>query len=159
QPLVISSVTTYLDGNKNNSPQTSDVFFVATADNYIYAFNAKDGTQIWKRQLLPSTERLIEYTDLANPSNDPKMPFCDDITPHYGDIGTPVIDVAAQIMYVVAPSVLDSGQGTLSFTQRLYACDLATGLDHVPPVSIQASIQLNGDPNTYAFDPQWQLQR
>ena len=157
QPLMISGVTTYPGGNTNNPPQTSDVLFAATEDNFIYAFNAKDGTQIWQRQLLAANERLIQNSDLQDPGN--PQSTCDNITPHYGITGTPVIDVAAKIMYVVAPSAFDAENGTTYFTQRLYACDLATGQDHVPPVVIQTFIQFLGDPNTYSFDSHWQLQR
>jgi outer membrane protein assembly factor BamB len=157
QPLMISQVTTYPGGDTSKPPQTSDVLFVATEDNFIYAFNAKDGTQIWQRQLLPANERLIQNTDLRDPNNPNST--CDNITPHYGITGTPVIDVAAKIMYVVAPSAFDAGDGTTYFTQRLYASDLATGQDHVAPAVIQTFVEFQGDPNTYTFDPHWQLQR
>lgn len=157
QPLMISGATTYPAGDTTKPTQSFDVLFVATEDNFIYAFNAKDGTQIWQRQLLQTGERLIAPNpDLPNPNGT----FCDNITPHYGITGTPVIDVASAIMYVVAPAARDDPRtGTTSYTQRLYACDLATGQDHMAPVAIQASVQFQGDPNTYTFDPHWQLQR
>src|SRR5436309_10669207 len=77
-------------------PQTLDLVFVATEDSFIYAFDAEQNTQIWQRQLLPvppaPTEHLITPTDVN----------CDDVEPHYGITCTPVIDVAAGTMYVVA---------------------------------------------------------
>ena len=59
QPLMVSNVVAYKDGDTTNPPQTLNVVFVATADNWIYAFDAKQNVPIWSRQLLPANERLI----------------------------------------------------------------------------------------------------
>lgn len=87
-----------------------DAIFVATADNYVYAFDANDGTQFWSRQLgvpLPTQGNF----------------WCLDIRGRLGIISTPVIDLGRGVMYLTAKTN-NPGEGSI---WRLHALDLATG--------------------------------
>jgi hypothetical protein len=78
-----------------------------------------------------------------------------DIAPEVGVTGTPVIDPAAGILYVVSKSI---GAGTSNIYQRLHAIDLASGNEKPgSPVTVQASYPTNGSP--VPFDPGPENQR
>jgi len=115
---------------------THDVVYVTTVNNSVYAFDANDreaSTPIW-------------HVNFGTPADLHDAEFgCLDINGKMGILGTPVIDVAAHALYVVA--LTKTGDG---FIQRLHALDLATGAD-LPnsPVTISAP----------GFDPLLQAQR
>ena len=84
QPLVVPNqqITAGL------TPGTYQVVYVATEANTVYAINAANGAVLHSRKL-------------GDPV--PKPPGCaSTIVPHVGISSTPVIDVAANALYVVA---------------------------------------------------------
>jgi len=162
QPLYLRDVT--VKGAKRN------LLVVATATDWIYAFDADTFTEVWPpRQLVQPGGRAIPSSDAyAGGPGEPTYP--PDIQPTVGIIGTPVIDKATMTMYVVATS-----QGPLVGSSRttvtnLHAIDLTTGNDHTgSPVPISAQFPANADGTPFAdgtvvsgflqFDPARQMQR
>jgi hypothetical protein len=139
-----------------------NVVFVASEHDSLYAFDA-DGSScqvLWQVSLI----------DAAHGGGAGETPVTSggpgyqvgsgygDITPETGITGTPVIDPAAHILYVVAKSVLVSGS-TKTFYQRLHAIDLASGAERAgAPALISASYSRTGG-GTVIFDARQQLQR
>jgi hypothetical protein len=108
---------------------------VTTVNNSVYAYDAND-----------PTDQPIWHVNFGTPADLHDANFgCLDINGNMGIIGTPVIDPAQKVVYVVA---LTRVAGT--FLQRLHALDIVTGTD-LPqsPVSIEAP----------SFDPLMQNQR
>jgi hypothetical protein len=128
QPLVVPNVT--IGGGSH------DVVYVTTVNNSVYAFDARD----------TANPRPFWHVNFGTPASLSSAPFgCLDINGNMGIIGTPVIDAARQVLYVVA---LTKAGG--KFAQRLHALDLATGAD------------LPDSPRTITapeFDPLMQSQR
>jgi len=106
QPLYLSALD--IAGTRHN------VVFVATEHDSVYAFDADEGTLLWKVSLL-------------GPGETPSGPHgCDQVTPVIGITSTPVISRAAGphgAIYVVAMS----NRG-VDF-QRLHALDVTTGAE------------------------------
>jgi len=122
QPLIATKVTTS-DG------QSHDLLIIATENDSVYAFDADESSTApyWHVSLLQSGETAVPYTDLASK----------DIMPVVGIVGTPVIDPAKGILYVVAKSKTSSG----SYVQRLHALSVQTGSESSnSPVTIAASV-------------------
>ena len=113
QPLVATGVPT--DGGLR------DVVYVTTVNNSVYAFDANDS-----EATLP-----IWHVNFGQPANVHSTNFgCLDINGKMGIIGTPVIDKARGVLYVVALTRAGAQSGPLTgFTQRLHEVDLATGAD------------------------------
>ena len=134
QPLVVTGVS--VGGG------TRDLVYVTTVNNSVYAFDANDS-----EASLP-----VWHVNFGTPANVSSTDFgCLDINGQMGIIGTPVIDKARGVLYVVALTRAGALTGPLSgFTQRLHALDLATGAD-LPesPVTIHAE----------AFNPLMENQR
>ena len=66
-----------------------DVVFLATMANQVFAFDANDGEQLWERTLgqpINGSEEIDDHT----------------INDHWGIISTPVIDLAAGVLYACA---------------------------------------------------------
>jgi hypothetical protein len=134
QPLVVTDLR--IDGG------THDVVYVTTVNNSVYAFDANDAkasTPIW-------------HVNFGTPANLHSADFgCTDMNGQMGIVGTPVIDKARGVLYVVALTKARpmTGPGT-GFIQRLHALDLTTGADlPASPVTIQAQ----------DFDPLMENQR
>jgi hypothetical protein len=112
QPLWVANLT--VAGARHN------VLYVATQHDGLYAFDADNGAQLWKVSLFDSShggnvgETAVPWDQVGGT----------DIVPEVGVNGTPVIDAAAGVLYVVSKSI-DSTYTT--FYQRLHAIDLATG--------------------------------
>jgi len=149
EPLWVGAYT-MADGKPHN------VLFVATGHDNVYAFDA-GGTNpaagyYWHVNLLGKGETAVPATETQT----------DDITPEVGIVGTPVIDRAAGVLYVVAKSKLVSG-GTTTYFQRLHALSLATGKEAMNgPVVIHPILNGTGDGSTgstIAFDSLSQNQR
>ncbi|MGA7534890.1 MAG: hypothetical protein WBW27_23720, partial [Pseudolabrys sp.] len=121
------------------TPGTYQVVYVATEGNTIYGIRASDGTVLLQRNL-GTTVR----TGPCNSSVDP---------PVNGIKGTPVIDVAANALYVIANTLISGNQ-----TYQLFALNLNDLTDKIPPVTIAASHTLS-DGTTYNFNAQYQQQR
>ncbi len=118
QPLVVTGVA--VNGG------THDVVYVTTVNNSVYAFDAND----------PEAAAPTWHVNFGTPANLHSANFgCLDINGQMGIIGTPVIDKARGVLYVVA--LTRAGD---AYTQRLHELDLATGAD-LPesPVVIQAA--------------------
>jgi hypothetical protein len=123
QPLVATGVKT--------DEGTRDIVYVTTVNNSVYAFDANDAeatSPVW-------------HVNFGTPASVHSHDFgCLDINGQMGIIGTPVIDKARGVLYVVAltRAGAEAGPGT-GFTQRLHALDLATGSDlPASPVVISA---------------------
>ena len=134
QPLIVTGVQ--VGGG------VRDLVYVTTVNNSVYAFDAND----------PDETLPVWHVNFGIPAKLHDADFgCLDINGQMGIIGTPVIDKARGVLYVVAltRAGLISGPGT-GFIQRLHALDLATGADL--PDSPRVI-------NAPSFDPLMQNQR
>ena len=123
QPLVVTGL--HVNGGTHN------VVYVTTVNNSVYAFDAND----------PAATEPIWHVNFGTPISVNTYHFgCLDMNGQMGIVGTPVIDKARGVLYVVAltrtSGASDDGNG---YTQRLHELDLATGAD-LPesPTTIQA---------------------
>jgi hypothetical protein len=133
---------------------TRNLFIVATSTNMVYAFDADDRSPgagaglVWQRSLGPT--RSLNGNEICRET--------------YGTVGvtaTPVIDVAAQTIYVVArvwpgpTAPTPPGTANLSGDNYLHALSLSNGTDRLPPRKIEGN-----DPRTgNTFDPHVQRNR
>jgi hypothetical protein len=113
QPLIVTGVS--VGGG------THDIVYVTTVNNSVYAFDANDAeafAPLW-------------HVNFGTPANVHSTDFgCLDINGQMGIIGTPVIDKARGLLYVVALTKVGAPTGPRTgFIQRLHALDLATGAD------------------------------
>ena len=115
QPLVVSGLDLGERGRH-------DVVYIATANNTVFAFDAADGTAppLWQRALT-------------------RLPGGESAVPN-GILGTPVIDRAQNVLYVVA-AFADGERGGFA----LYALDLTDGHDRFgSPVAVAGSVRVDG---------------
>ena len=120
------------------TPGTYQVVYVATEANTIYAIRASNGAVLLSR-------------NLGTP-----VPFplgCSNNGPNVGINSTPVIDVAAQALYVVAYTLMSGIP-----TYQVFALNLNDLTDKTAPVTVAASHKLS-DGTTYTFNAQFQRQR
>ena len=134
QPLIVRNELISGSG----SPQTVDVVYVATESNTIYAINA-------------STGAILLSTNLGAPVQEPLG--CNNNGPNVGIDGTPVIDLSANVMYVIAYTMVASVP-----TYTIHELSLANLTDVVPPVVVTASHTLTNG-STYYFNATYQRQR
>jgi hypothetical protein len=127
QPLWVPNLT--INGAQHN------VIFVATQQDTLYAFDgdASPCTVLWQQSLLPSGETFLSNSDVNS----------NDINPAIGIVGTPVIDLSTNTIYVVAKSK----NGTGTFFQRLHALSL---LDHSERANSPALIA-SGNSTSFAL--------
>ncbi|HJT00257.1 MAG TPA: hypothetical protein VJ756_14295 [Terriglobales bacterium] len=124
QPLYVSGL--------NVGGATRNVVFVATEHNSVYAFDADD----------PNHPAPLWHVNLGTPvpSDDVCVPLgvCpyDDLQPEIGITSTPVIDTAANAIYVVAHTKNTSDS---SYHFVLHKLSLTSGADIVTPAEITAS--------------------
>src|SRR4051812_23542321 len=96
-----------------------DVFYVATVNNTVYAFDAAaGGNPLWQRNF-NGPGRPTHASEVGQSCG-----FYADFSDNIGIVGTPVIDRASMTMFFVARTV-ESG----NTVQRLRAVDIATGGD------------------------------
>jgi hypothetical protein len=130
----------YLAGLDVNGTATN-VLYMATEHESVYAFNADTGSQIWKVSLLGGGETTSDDHG------------CGQISPEIGITSTPVIDRARGTIFVVAMSKDASG----AYHQRLHALDLATGAETAgSPVEITGTYPgsgANSQGGNVIFDP------
>jgi len=113
QPLVVSS------GGQNT-------VYVATENDSVYAVNGGNCGVIANISLLQSGEEAVQCADVGGAK-------CHTISPIIGVIGTPVIDLSTNTIYLVSESELTTGTCTpqkrkpsTCFIHRLHALDLTT---------------------------------
>ncbi|HEV2392759.1 MAG TPA: hypothetical protein VG146_10400 [Verrucomicrobiae bacterium] len=131
-----------------------NLVFIATENDTVYAFDADTNQPaLWKRSLIPAGEQIVAVGDIEG---------CDNVAPVIGITSTPVIDCTSYTMWVVAKTKKVAG-GNATFHYRLYALDISTGTDRVPPVEISGSVAGAGQPNDghghVVFDPHFHLNR
>lgn len=122
----------YLSGVAVPGAGARNLFFVATANNAVYAFDADDPPRdapIWRVDL----GAVVPWKMLCD--------YCDDLRPGVGIVGTPAIDPATRTLYVVAKTLEDG-----RVVQRLAALDVATGAHRKgSPVVITAALPGTGE--------------
>jgi hypothetical protein len=154
QPLWVANLT--VSGAAHN------VVFVATQHDSLFAFDADASpcSKLWSVSLIDAA-----HGGTANESPVPSSGTgalvgngAGDLTPEVGITGTPVIDPARAILYVVSKSMSPGGA---TFYQRLHAIDLASGAEKPgSPVAIAATFPGAGDGGTtVTFNPKTQNQR
>ena len=142
QPLFVSGVQ--IGGKKHN------VVYVVTMHNSVYAIdddNLQTTTPLWKVNFGPTVPAgLFNFTD---------------ILPEIGILSTPVIDLSAQVMYVVSDTLPNTSTTEPVF--QLHALSLLDGHEMMNgPVKIAASVPGTGDGSSngsVSFDASQQLQR
>jgi hypothetical protein len=146
QPLVVSALDVPGRG-------PTDVVFVATVNDTLYAFDAsdpQDDAPIWSRRLVKGSEVPPRNTDMTGACNGHYTDFSGNI----GIVGTPVIDRDSGTLYAVARTKEDG-----NFVQKLHAVDIRDGTERDgSPVTITASIEVDGG-SPVAFDPLHENQR
>jgi len=169
QPLWVPQLT--IGGAKHN------VVIVATEHDGLYAFDADASpcaAPLWYVSLIDSAhggqagETTVTCVKVVN-SNYPNCLVGQpnngygDIEPEIGVTGTPVIDPATGIVYVVSKSVITGGGncigGNSNFCQRIHAIDITSGAEmpSSPKLITGTYSDMNG--NQVAFDPHQELQR
>ncbi len=158
QPLWVANQT--ITGGRHN------VVFVATEHDSLYALDADTSpcVQLWHVSLIDSAhgaaagETSVPAGTAASGGFKVGMGL-GNLQPEAGVSGTPVIDPATNILYVVSKSMNAAGT---SFFQRLHAIDLFTGNEKAgSPVTITATFPgtfAGGGPNVL-FNPQPENQR
>lgn len=129
----------YLQGVKVPGKHPSNVVYVATMHNTVYAFDADGKTHapLWKRSLAQPVylDNNVDFDDDAH----------DNFQREIGIVSTPVISVSSGSLYVVT---LTGRRGT--YKHYLHALDVATGLEMFGgPRAIEAP----------GFDSRWHNQR
>jgi hypothetical protein len=150
QPLWVANL------NVNGAPH--NVVFVGTEHDSLYAFDADANpcSRLWKVSLIDKThggtggERTVSGTLVGRGDGD--------LLPEVGITGTPVIDPASAVLYVVSKSMNSAGT---SFYQRLHAIDLTTGVEKAgSPANIAAIYPGTGDGGSQVtFNARTQHQR
>ena len=98
---------------------THNVIFVATESDSVFAFDADSNPceQLWQASLIPAGSQAIAFPTLGLTGTN--------IVPFVGITGTPVIDVNASTLYVVAATQTIALNPT--YSHMVYALDLTTG--------------------------------
>ena len=163
QPLYLRGLT--IGGKQRN------IVFVATTENYIYAFDADTFEQIWRQQLTPTNPSYPYASNWAynGSGGGGGESGWDDIGYNrtIGIMGTPVIDPKAQVAYLVVTCQNIQYQEFTPITQNyapagsvlhwLYAIDLTTG-NTVAGIAPNPT-QLQPTVGAIAFDSRVQMQR
>jgi hypothetical protein len=133
QPLIVTGVAM-----SNTSEGTHDIVLVTTENDSVYAFDAYGNNPasgyLWKTSLLQTGETAVPVADYGT----------NDITPVLGITGTPVINPATNILYVVGLFK----ESNATYQQRLYALNISSGANAIAPVTIAASVSGSTFTNT-----------
>jgi hypothetical protein len=145
QPLWVANVT--IGGAKHN------VVYVATQHDTVYAFDADANPckTLWQtgansvNSLLPSGQTWVTSGDTG----------CPDLQPDIGIVGTPVIDLNTNTIYLVTKSKTPGTPNV--YHQFLHALDITTGSEKLSgPKEISASVSGTGNGSSggmLSFDP------
>jgi len=134
---------------------THNVVYVVTEHDSVYAFDADNNTglnsgPLWHTSFIKPSKGITSVSS-ADVS-------CSDLVPEIGITSTPVIDLQANTIFVLAKTK-ENG----SFFQRLHALNLATGAEQPnSPVVIRAQVKGTGDGSVNGiikFDPLREAQR
>ncbi len=153
QPLYVGNLTLPSQGTHN-------VFFVATENDSVYAFDADsnggaDSGPLWQASMLSTTHGAA-----AGATTVPTSDVQSGVTTVYqiGITSTPVIDLATNTIFVLAKSK-ENG----NYVQRLHALSIFDGSERSSsPVALSASVPGNGNGSsggTLAFSTKWQHNR
>jgi hypothetical protein len=150
QPLWVAQLT--VNGRAHNA------VFVGTAHDSLYAFDADASpcSRLWRVNLIGATHG---GTGGEEPVSGKLVGRGDgDLLPEVGVTGTPVVDPASRILYVVSKSM---NHGGTRFFQRLHAIDLMTGAEKPgSPINIEATYPGTGDGGSHVtFDARLEHQR
>jgi hypothetical protein len=123
------------------------VVYVVTQHDTLYAFDADSSScaNVWGNplSLVPAGETFVSASDVT----------CGDLQPDVGIVGTPVIDPASGLLYVVTKTKANDGS---SFHQRLHAVNILTGAEKVAAQEIAATVAGTGGGSAggmVSFDP------
>jgi hypothetical protein len=154
QPLWVASLSA--------AGAVRNVVYVATQHDSLYAFDADASPckLLWQVSLIDVSHGALAAGETSVPSGVTGYMVGQgagsDLTPEVGVTGTPVIDPAGKILYVVSKS---ANAAHTTIFQRLHAIDLASGQEKSgSPVAIAATFR--GDSGVVAtFNPGTQNQR
>ena len=138
QPLVVPNEQVSAGIYTVGPAGTYQVVYVATENNTIYGINAANGAVLLKRNL---------GTPVPLPLN------CTNNGPNVGINSTPVIDFAANALYVVAYTLISGNPA-----YQLFALNLNDLTSKIAAVTVAASHTLS-DGTTYNFNATYQRQR
>ena len=141
QPLYVANLNLGSNGVHN-------VVFVVTMNDSVYAFDADDPGCVvyWYQNFLPVGATAVPVTDTTSAG---------DIPGTYGIMGTPVIGKST--IYFVARYKTTA---TATFTEQIFALNIATGNEIVLPATIAPSVPGNAQGGTTVmFNPLTQAQR
>ena len=154
QPLWIANVS--IGGSRHN------VVLVATMHDSLYAFDADTSpcTQLWRVSLIDTRHGATpdEVSVFDTRTNWLVGAGNGNTAPEVGVTGTPAIDPATGILYVVSMSTDPAGT---SFYQRLHAIDVTTGREKAgsPTLIVGNYAGTGGGGTSVAFDPRQERQR
>jgi len=141
QPLYLSNVS--IGGGTHN------VVYIATEHDSVYAIDADSGTIYAHVSLIPPGGTTVNSTSDLN---------CGDINPEVGITGTPVIDPANHILYVVSKAKVSG-----NILQQLHALSTISLAEELNgPVEIDGSVPgtaPDGNGTTVVFSPLMENQR
>ena len=138
QPLYVTNELTS-DGNRHN------LVVISTSTDQVYAFDEKTRNVVWHRDFTNAAAGITAQSW--------KDTNCSDVNPNIGINGTPVIDRAADQMFLVAAT---DENGTAAM--RLHAISLANGNDVKTAVPIAGTTTL-ATGGTASIDPRYNFQR
>jgi FG-GAP-like repeat len=134
QPLYVSNAQVISAGQ---SQGFHNLLIVATEHDSVYAFDADSNVLYWHVSLLRAGEVPSDGRG------------CEDLLTENGVTSTPVIDRAIGLHGTIYVLAMSKTPDNANYFDRLYALDLATGLNVLSPVTIQASYPGNGPANTF----------
>lgn len=161
QPLYMPNVT-ITDGTTHN------LVIVGTMHNTLYAFDADDPTNdtplwsiAWGNSVQVPNGNV--GNNCGNGTNYPNSTYRD-IYPEIGIIGTPVIDPATNLLYVVTMQKDPNKPASdiTAYSHTLHVVNITSGQEVQTPLVIAASVAGNGDGSnngSLTFDDETQNQR
>jgi Legume lectin domain/Chitobiase/beta-hexosaminidase C-terminal domain len=148
----------YLAGLQIPGAGTHNVVFVETENDTVYAFDADSNGGSNQAPLWQASMVSTAHGASAGATAVSSLEIAEDIVPIMGITGTPVIDPAAGILYLVSYTLEGS-----SYFLRLHALNVLTGAEMKgSPVNVQASVPGTGTGSSSGvlnLDPKWENQR